>query len=111
MTLPEHHPNKHRVVLTFENGYGPSAKLICPESGCIGSEVCGICGRDVTDPESKPCYDCKGMNPAACWVKTWFDNLTPDELLSGSLTVEIDAEWDGDHMVAHIAGVVPKDAA
>jgi hypothetical protein len=95
---------RHRVVLAFENGFGLTAKLVCPESGCASSETCSQCGRDLRDPESKPCYDCADSAGwrDECWIKTWFDNLTPDELLDGQVTVEIDAEWDGDHIIAHI---------
>jgi hypothetical protein len=90
----------HRVKLIFDGGI--HGELLCPESGCTGSTTCGVCGRDLTDPEVKPCYDCTEMDPAECWVKTWFDNCTVDELLAGSFTVAIDAKWNGDHMTAHI---------
>jgi hypothetical protein len=95
---------KHRVELTFEPSYGVTGKLICPESGCSSSKLCGHCGRDLHDTEATPCYDCKDAAKWAdeCWVKTWFDNLTADEMLSGKLTVEIDAQWDGDQLIAHI---------
>jgi hypothetical protein len=98
----------HRVVLTFDNGL--VAKLICPPGdSCVGSKVCVMCGREVRDPESTPCYDCRDMNPDECWVKTWFDNVSPEELLHGTVEVEIDATWDGDHMIARI--VEPPAAA
>lgn len=65
---------KHRVEIEFDGG-AVSGKLICPES-------------------------CK---PATtCWIKTWFDNVGVDELLHGNVTVEIDAEWDGETLVANI---------
>lgn len=91
---------QHRVVLTFDDGV--SAKLICPESGCVPGLTCGLCGRDLQDPESTPCYDCSDGFKDECWVKTWFDNVGADELLKGSTEVTIDAEWDQDHMVANI---------
>lgn len=36
-----------------------------------------------------------------------FDNCTVQELLHGELMVEINAEWDGDRLVATIEGEVP----
>jgi hypothetical protein len=103
---------RHRVMLAFEDGCGLSAKLICPESGCTPAGSCAACGRDLDDSESKPCYDCTDSAEwrDECWVKTWFDNVSADELLSGRVTVEIDADWDGDHMIAHIVGVVPEES-
>lgn len=102
-------PPAHRVVLTFDDGV--YAKLVCPDGGgCVGSEVCGICGRNLTDPESSPCYDCTDMDPGECWVKTWFDNCTAEELLRGELTVVIDATWTGDHMTAQIVEIT-KDGS
>lgn len=92
--------NLHRLVLTFDDGL--SAELIHPEGGCVGSHQCGHCAADLTDPESERCYDCKGDGPHECWVKGWFDNCSPDELLHGSVTVDIDAEWNYDHMTARI---------
>jgi hypothetical protein len=110
MTTEDSRPSRdrHRVVLTFENGFGPTAKLICPESGCTPAGTCAHCGRDLDDEETKPCYDCADSEGwrHECWIKTWFDNLTPDELMDGSVTVEIDAEWNGDHIIAHIVGAV-----
>lgn len=103
----------HRVVLTFEDGFGPHAKLLCPDGGCSTANSCAHCGRDLHDEESKPCYDCTDAEKwrDECWIKTWFDNLTPDELLSGEVTVEVEAEWDFDHPVVTITGVVPKAEA
>ena len=108
----------HRVVIEFDDGV--SAKVICPESGCTPSQQCAQCGRDLNprDPAEQreegiePCYDCKDADAwrEECWIKTWFEAYAgADELLAGKITVEIDAEWDGDHMVAHI--VEPQEAA
>lgn len=98
--------SRHRVALTFDDGvYG---KLICPDDeSCKPSTTCGACGAALDDPEAKRCYDCEGATPGECWVKSWFDNCTVDELLHGELTVEIAAEWDGDRFVATIEGEVP----
>jgi hypothetical protein len=102
--------NGHRVEIAFDDGV--SAKLICPESGCTPAQKCGQCGRDLRPRDEaeqreegiEPCYDCKDAASwrDECWIKTWFDNVGADELLAGKITVEIDAEWDVDHMVAHI---------
>jgi hypothetical protein len=86
----------HRVVLTFDGG-GPSLKLLHPETGCETATQCGLCGRRVDDPESKPCYDCKDGFDPDCWLTDWFANLGADELLHGSVTVAVTAEWDQDH--------------
>lgn len=94
----------HRVVLNFDDGL--HAKLICPETGCKPASLCGECYRDVNDPETKPCPCCPDPASLECWVKTWFDGCTWDELLHGEVTVEIDAEWDGDSMIANIVAPV-----
>lgn len=92
----------HRLILEFDGG-GMNAKLICPPDGsCKGGISCGLCGRDLNDPESTPCYDCKDSNPDECWIKTWFDNESPEDLLHGEVEVAIDCEWDEDHLVANI---------
>jgi hypothetical protein len=96
----------HRVVIDFDDGV--SAKLICPDSGCELPRDCAICGRPVdAGNEIKRCYDCPSPTDE-CWIKSWFDSLTADELLHGSVEVPIRAEWDGDHMVAHIEPEVVK---
>lgn len=106
----------HRVEIEFDGG-AVSGKLICPESGCVPAQNCSQCGRelhprDLTEQREEgiePCYDCKDAESwrDECWIKTWFDNVGVDELLHGNVTVEIEAEWDGDTIVANITDVVP----
>ena len=91
--------SKHRVVLTFDDGV--TAKLICPESGCVPAEFCAGCGRSYGDGEREPCFDCRAA-PDECWVKGWFDEVCGLESLYGSVTVEIYPEWDYDYLKAHI---------
>jgi hypothetical protein len=99
----------HRVVIEFDDG-GVGAKLICPENGCEQGSTCGFCGHEYGSAETKPCYDCRDLKgPTECWIKSWFDNVGADELLHGHVEVPIRAEWDCDHMVAHIEqGVAPE---
>lgn len=101
--------DRHRVVLTFDDGV--TGKLICPESGCVPGEQCGFCGHTYGDPEGEPCYDCKGVEPSECWVKSWFDNLHVTELLHGEITVEIDTVYDFDHLEARIVAPVQTEVA
>jgi len=106
----------HRVVIEFDDGV--RAKLVCPESGCMPAQNCAQCGRDLRPRDEaeqqaegiEPCYDCKDAESwrDECWIKTWFDNIDATELLAGKVTVEIDAEWDLDHMVAHIIETEPS---
>jgi hypothetical protein len=94
-------PEGHRVLIEFDDGV--YAKLICPESGCEPTKFCGYCGSAYDDPEAEGCSDCRDDEaPTECWIKTWFDNLTADELLHGSIEVPIRAEWDGDCVVVHL---------
>jgi histidine triad (HIT) family protein len=86
----------HRVVLSFDGGGSPRLKLLHPESGCAPATQCALCGR-MEGSESAPCYDCKGGFDPSCWLTDWFDNLSADELLHGSVTVAVTAEWDQDH--------------
>jgi hypothetical protein len=58
---------RHKLILTFDGDV--SAKLICPDDG--------RCTKVMDE----------------CWVKTWFDNESPEDLLCGSVTVEIDVAW------------------
>ena len=91
--------SRHRVEITFDDCV--TARLICPNDGsCQPAMACASCGRSLDDSEVEPCYDCREAASDECWIKTWFDNCTADELLHGSVTVEIDAEWDGDTLVA-----------
>lgn len=91
----------HRVVLTFDDGV--TAKLVCPDNGCTPANICG-CGRDLNEPESEPCYDCGDAETwrDECWLKTWFDDLTADELLHGTIEFPVTATWDGDHPLVEI---------
>ena len=95
-------PGKHRVEIRFDDG--TYAKLICPEDGCSPAVNCGHCGRSFDEPEGEDgCYDCKGVTSAPeCWIASWFDNVGADELLHGALTVEIDATYDHDRMIATV---------
>lgn len=96
-------PGKHRVEIKFDDG--TYAKLICPEEGCSAAVTCSSCGRafDLEEREEDGCYDCKDIkHPPECWVASWFDNVGADELLHGTLTVEIDTEFNGDILVATV---------
>src|ERR1044072_5138942 len=93
--------NLHKLRLRFDDGIW--AELICPDMGCVGSEVCGHCGRTLSDKEAEPCYDCRDvLETTECWVRSWFDNCTADELFHGSVLLNIDCTWDGDSMIAEI---------
>lgn len=97
-------PGLHRVEIEFGDG-GVWGKLICPEDGCACAEAC-VCGRPLGEPikDGEGCYDCRDIDPNAereCWVKGWFDNCSV-ELLSGTVTVAIEASWDGEQCVAKI---------
>lgn len=91
----------HRVKLEFHSG-GFFATLICPESGCDSGE-CAFCGADMSDPSSKRCRDCEETNPGECWLKSWFDNNDPCDLLHGEVELPITASWDGDHPDVRLA--------
>lgn len=100
---------KHRVEIEFDDGV--YAKLICPESGCHPATMCAQCGREVQGPSEEGCYDCRDGFTDECWIKTWFDNLAASELLVGTITVEIEAHFDDDRMVASVLGAVdPAEA-
>jgi hypothetical protein len=98
----------HRVVLEFDDGC--HARLVCPDDGsCQPAQVCGECYRHVDDAEKPPCDACPRPEDTGCWLKSWFDNSTYDELMHGKVTVEIDAEWNGDYVIASI--VEPAEVA
>src|SRR5689334_22995330 len=98
----------HRVVLMFDDGL--NLKLIHPEEGCSQAVVCSECYRHIEDDERKPCSACPDPEDTTCWVQSWFDNCTYDELLHGELTAEVETEWDGDHIDVTIIGpVLPED--
>lgn len=95
--------SNHRVVLYFDDGL--NLKLICPESGCSPASICGECHRTVGDDERQPCAACPPPD-GECWIKGWFDNCTYDELLYGEITVDVECEWDGDHIIATVVDPV-----
>lgn len=64
--------SKHRVKIMF--GDPITARLICPESGCEPGE-----GSELDNE---------------CWIKSWFDNCTAEELLGGTIEVPFHAEAD-----------------
>lgn len=97
----------HRVTMEFDGG-GPYMTLHHPEGGCKAPLTCGLCAADLTDPDTKRCYDCEGMESEGCWLQGWFDNLGADELLHGKVTVPFDAEWDQDHPIITIRQPVPQ---
>lgn len=90
-------PGKHRVEIRFDDG--TYAKLICPESGCRPAAFCPECCTTITE---SGCECCDAPPEGECWIKSWFDNVGADELLHGTLTVEIDAKFDGDRMIATV---------
>ena len=67
--------SRHRVEITFEDG--TFLRLICPESGCEPPEP-----GEGSEPDDE------------CWIKSWFDNCTAEELLDGTIEVLFDAEAD-----------------
>ena len=91
-------PDGHRVRVHFDRGY-VGYRLICPEGGgCNPATVCASCAADLTDPESKRCYDCPQGPDDRCWLQTWFDDA-PEEYIDGEIEFPITAEWDSDHPV------------
>lgn len=90
-------------LMTFDGGSW-RLKLICPESGCQPATQCASCAADLTDPDSKRCYDCKGAKPdqSSCWIQDWFYDC-PEEYVQGSVEFPIDVEWDCDSPIFRIA--------
>lgn len=95
----------HTITLDFDGGYA-SLRLHCPPGdACSSGSICGGCGRDLEspDPEQKPCYDCpKPGEDRGCWVKSWTDNLSVEDMMQGTLTLAVDPEFDGEGLTLHI---------
>lgn len=91
----------HSLKLSFDGGI--RTELVHPESGCKPPTVCVHCAADLTDPESKRCYDCKGIDPATeeCWLMAWVDEQG-DELVRGSVTLPIAVTWETDYPLLHL---------
>lgn len=88
----------HRVTLEFDGG-SSWLKLICPDDGsCKPATQCALCAADLTDPDSKRCYDCEGMESDRCWLQTWFDDA-PEEYFHGKIEFPVTAVWDCDHPI------------
>ena len=72
--VPAQHPQAgetgHRVEILFDAGV-MTAKLICPAEGC--SEQEGYCD-----------------------ARDWFDNVVPEEILTGKATLPVVIEWPVD---------------
>jgi hypothetical protein len=99
----------HTITLEFEGGYAPRLKLHCPPGViCSTGSTCGGCGRDVDAPDDdgERCYDCpEPGSPRECWVKSWTDNLSADEVLSGTVVLPVTTSFDGDSLTLEIAAV------
>lgn len=106
--------DRHRVSITFGQ-YGTGARLVHPESGCRTADRCGQCGRAFYDEESKPCYDCTPPIPERfreCWVTGWFENLSAEELFSGTVVLDVEPEFKADACTLHIVGAsMPKEGS
>jgi hypothetical protein len=91
----------HRLKLTFDDGI--CVELIHPESGCKPPTQCVFCAADLADPESKRCYDCKGIDPdkEECWLTAWVDEQG-DELIRGSVTLPVAVSWETDYPLFHL---------
>lgn len=104
--MPEH----HEVVISFEDGCSPTAKLICPASGegCRPASFCPECYSAITE---SGCECCDFPPDDGCWIKSWFDNLAAEEILHGSVRVQVDARWNGESIEAHIVGPTPAETS
>lgn len=71
--------SEHRVVIDF--GTVVTARLVCPENGC----------EPVVDHPDDP-----------CWLRSWFEALSVEELLTGSIEVPIDYRYEHDHPVVTV---------
>ena len=97
--------NQHRVVVEFDDGIYLK-RLIHPEGGCQGANQCWQCGRSFDDNEVAPCYDC---NPPIdrqreCWVQGWFENVSAEELLHGSVELIVEPTFESDTCALHVVG-------
>jgi hypothetical protein len=97
----------HRVVLNFEGGI--FAQLICPGDGRCLVKKCPACKADLTKAGSKRCDACEEINPDECWLKSWFDAMSGEELLAGKIEFPVWAEQDGDQPLVHIVPVPAPD--
>jgi hypothetical protein len=107
--------DRHRVSITFDS-YGISAReLIHPKSGCQTADHCGQCGRAFDNEDVTPCYDCTPpISPRLreCWVTGWFENLTAEELFSGTVVLDVEPEFKADACTLHIVGAsMPEKVA
>jgi hypothetical protein len=95
--------NDHKLRIVIDGDYA-RAELVCPEDGCPSGDTCGHCGRDLANPEQKPCYDCPDASTTDCWLKSWAENVDLLEYASGqvSFTVPISYHWDGDSPVVEL---------
>jgi hypothetical protein len=90
--------NAHQLVVTLSE-HGIHTKLVCPDDGsCAPATTCSECGREIGDPEAKPCYDCPS-EIGECWIKSWADNvdLAQEGYVEASVTIPVQATWNGDH--------------
>jgi hypothetical protein len=76
----------HRVVIEFDGGY-MTVRLICPAS-------------------------CPTGTAGECPLRTWFDNVAPEEILQGKVEVPVRVEWVGEEEgpLVHIAEAVKAHA-
>jgi hypothetical protein len=81
----------HRVRLNFSDSI-LGAELICPPNRSECANTCPCCDADLSDADSKRCRECEETNVDECWLRSWFDNVEPEELLAGSVEFPIAVE-------------------
>ena len=83
----------HKLELNFDGGT-LTAKLICPEKGCMPPGYCSDCGRDRGDTDREPCTVCTPDDADYCNAKEWFDAAFEHDWITGDVTVDVEIDWD-----------------
>lgn len=91
----------HGIVVEFDGGT-TRTRLIHPETGCNPATKCAVCAADLTDPDSRRCYDCPAGPNEECWLQGWVDEYGT-ELLQGVIEFPVNVKWDCDAPIIHVA--------
>lgn len=96
-------PNVHTLVITYEGGY-VTAKLECPETGCVPGHCGGEAGAGDCSSDAL-CEVCQASaQEYGCWLKGWHEaeDLVSSGYLSGEVRLPVTATYDGEGPVVEI---------
>jgi hypothetical protein len=130
--------NIHRILVEFDEGVG-LRKLVHPEGGCQpGNCECGrnlsmsledwvkenyddderaaYAQVAAAQTDARPlgtCYDCSDITEPQvghCWVQSWFENMSADEIVTGEVEFDVRPVYDDGLLLEVLRARVPGES-